>query len=157
MGRREVRVVVVRKWMTIVLLVAVSSAMAAMLYYLSGKAYSSGAEPLRDLILRVMQRRGAVSRNVVLASMMPAIAGMLFFVPWGFLMFLALDVPARRGRAYFFTIITGALFAIGLQVWQSYLPTRVFALPDALANTCGAFAGAIAGHIRKRIRVQFDT
>ena len=157
MGRRELRVIVVRKWMTVILLIVVSAAMSAMLFYLSGKAVSTGREPLRDLLLRLMQRSGSVSRNAVLASVMPSIAGMLFFVPWGFLMFLALDIPGRRGRAYFFTIITGALFAIALQVWQSYLPTRVLALPDALANTSGAFLGAILGHVRKRVRVQFHS
>lgn len=156
MGRRDVRTIVVRKWMTVILLIVVSAAMSGMLYYLSGKAYSSGREPLRDLIFRLMQRRGDVSRNAVLASVMPSIAGMLFFMPWGFLMFLALDRPERRGRAYLFTILTGALFAIALQFWQSYLPTRVLGLPDAVANTCGAFAGAIVGHLRKRVRVQFD-
>jgi VanZ family protein len=156
MGKREVRVIRVPKWASAVLLVLVSAAMLAMLFYLSGKAYANGREPLRNLALRVMQR-GPVTRNAVLASIMPAIANMLFFLPWGFLLFLTIDAPPRnRVRSYLITIIAGTLFAIGMQVWQTWLPTRVLAPPDTLAQGVGAFAGAIAGHLRKRVRVQFD-
>lgn len=156
MGKAELRIIRVPKWVTAVLLVLVSAAMLAMLFYLSGKAYANGHEPLRDLILRVMQR-GPVSRNAVLASIMPAIANVLFFLPWGFLLFLAIDTPSRsRGRTYLVTVVAGALFAIAMQVWQTFLPTRVLAAPDAVADSFGALAGAIAGHLRKRMRVQFD-
>jgi VanZ family protein len=156
MGKSELRIIRVPKWVTAVLLVIVSAVMLAMLFYLSGKAYANGREPLRDLILRVMQR-GPVSRNAVLASIMPAIANMLFFLPWGFLLFLAIDTPSRsRGRTYLITVVAGTLFAIAMQVWQTFLPTRVLAAPDAVADGFGALAGAIAGHVRKRMRVQFD-
>jgi VanZ family protein len=98
-----------------------------------------------------------VSRNAVLASIMPAIANMLFFLPWGFLLFLAIDSPSRsRGRTYAMTVIAGTLFAIGMQLWQTFLPTRVLAAADTVADGFGALAGAIAGHLRNRVRVQFD-
>src|SRR6266516_6637879 len=106
MGKREVRMIVVPKWATAVLLIFVSAAMIALILYLSGKAYTNGREPLRDLLLRLMQRGGEISRNAVLASVMPSIANMLFFVPWGFLMFLAVDMPSRgRGKSYLITVI----------------------------------------------------
>ncbi|GAC1399851.1 MAG: hypothetical protein NVSMB68_15050 [Thermoanaerobaculia bacterium] len=156
MGKREVRVIVVRKWATVVLLVIVSGAMVAMLYYLSGKAYSNGREPLRDLILRLVQR-DPVSSNAVLASIMPAIANILFFLPWGFLMFLALDVPSRnRARTYCITVVVGALFAVAMEVWQTFLPTPVLALPDTIARGTGALTGAMLAHVRKRVRLRFD-
>ena len=157
MGKKDVRVIVVRKWMSVALLVVVSAAMAALLFYLSGKAYASGSEPLRELLLRTMQRQRPVSRDALLAGLMPVIANVLFFVPWGFLMFVALDSPSRRrSRTYLATILGGACFALGMEVWQSFLPTRVTGLPDMVANTAGALAGAMAGHLRKRVRVQFD-
>lgn len=156
MGKREVRVIVVRKWATVVLLVIVSGAMLATLYYLSGKAYSNGREPLRDLLLRMVQR-DRVSSNAVLASIMPAIANILFFLPWGFLMFLALDVPSRnRARTYCITVVAGALFAVAMEVWQTFLPTPVLALPDTIAHSAGALTGAMVAHVRKRVRLQFD-
>ena len=157
MGKPAVHVIRVRKWVTVILLVLLSGAMVAMLAYLSGRAYSSGHEPLRDLLMRVMQRSGDVTRNAILASVMPSIANILFFMPWGFLMFLALDSPSRaRSRTYLLTVFVGALFAIAMQVWQSFLPTRVFGPADVVGDTIGALAGAMAGHLRKRVRVQFD-
>ena len=157
MGKREVRMIVVPKWVTFILLIVVSAAMTALILYLSGKAYTNGREPLRDVLLRLMQRGGEVPRNAILASVMPSIANTLFFLPWGFLMFLAIDTPSRsRGKSYLITVIIGALFAIAMEVWQSFLPTRVIGLPDTVANAFGALAGAMAGHLRKRVRVQFD-
>ena len=157
MGKRKVRLIVVRKWVTVLLLIVVSAAMTAFILYLSGKAYENGREPMRDLLLRLMQRGADVPRSAILASVMPSIANMIFFLPWGFLMFLALDSPARgRVKSYLVTVIVGALFAIAMEVWQSFLPTRVIGLPDTVANAFGALAGAMAGHLRKRVRLQFD-
>lgn len=157
MGKREVRVIVIRKRTTVVLLVIVSAAMAAFLFYLSGKAYASGSEPLREMLLRTLQRRGPVTRDAVLAGLMPVIANALFFMPWGFLMFLALDSPARRRfRTYLITLVAGVLFALSMAIWQSFLPTRVTGILDTLANGAGALMGAIAGHLRKRVHLQFD-
>ena len=157
MAKGEVRTIVVPKWVTIILLVVVSAAMAALIVYLSGKAYTNGREPLRDVLLRLMQRRGEIPRDAIVASIMPSIANALFFVPWGFLMFLAVDTPSRsRAKSYLITVIAGALFAVAIDVWQSFLPTRVIGLPDTIANAVGALIGAMAGHLRKRVRVQFD-
>ena len=157
MGKRELRMVLVPKWATVILLVIVSAAMVALILYLSGKAYTNGREPLRDVLLRLMQRDRPVSRHAIVASIMPSIANILFFLPWGFLMFLAVDSPSRsRSKSYLITVIAGALFAIAMELWQNVLPTRVIGFPDTIANVVGAFAGAIAGHLRKRVRVQFD-
>lgn len=157
MAKGEVRTIVVPKWVTIILLIAVSATMAALIVYLSGKAYTNGREPLRDLLLRIMQRGGDIPRSAIMASIMPSIANILFFVPWGFLMFLAVDTPSRsRGKSYLITVIVGMLFAIAIEVWQSFLPTRVIGLPDTIAYAVGALAGAMAGHLRKRVKVQFD-
>ena len=74
-----------------------------------------------------------------------------------FLMFLAIDSPSRsRGRTYLITVIAGAIFAVAMTTWQNFLPTRVTGLPDTLAHALGAMTGAVAGHLRKRVHVQFD-
>ncbi|HEV8658759.1 MAG TPA: VanZ family protein [Thermoanaerobaculia bacterium] len=158
MGKREVRVIVVRKYMTVALLVLVSALMAALLFYLSGKAYTNeDDEPLTQLLLRTMHRQAPITRDALLAGLMPVIANMLFFVPWGFLVFLFFDSPKRpRSRTYLITVLAGAIFAAAMEIWQSLLPTRVIGVFDVLSNTLGALAGAIAGHVRKRVRVQFD-
>ncbi|HSP16139.1 MAG TPA: VanZ family protein [Thermoanaerobaculia bacterium] len=157
MGKREVRIIVIRKGITGALLVLVSAAMIALLFYLSGKAYASGTEPLAQLLIQVMTRQQSLNRNTVLAEVMPALANVLFYIPWGFLAFLLFDSPARpRSRTYVIAVIAGATFAATMQVWQSFLPTRVTGLLDAFANTLGTFAGALAGHLRKTVRFQFE-
>src|SRR5437773_962161 len=96
MGKSEVRVVIVRKWVTVMLLVVVSIAILALILFLSGRAYVRDRSPLL-IILSLIQRydRGALTNSALLAALMPALANISLFVPWGFLMFLALD---RRER-----------------------------------------------------------
>ena len=156
MGKREVHVVVIRKRVTLVLLVLVSAAMLALLYYLSGKAYANQSHPVRDMLMGAFG--GArPSRDAILAGLMPIIANALLFVPWGFLTFLAIDRPQRpRSRSYVLTCAAGALFAAAVMVWQAFLPTRVSNPADIVANTLGVFAGAVFGHLRKTVHVQFE-
>ena len=156
MGRRDVHVIAVPKWATLILLVAVSAAMTALIYALSGRAYANESHPIRDLLVHVM-RAGSVPRPNVLAVLMPVIANVLLFVPWGFLTFIMLDSPARpRRTSYIITILSGVIFAALIEAWQYTLPTRVTTPADSIANGCGAFAGAILGHLRKVVRLRFD-
>src|ERR1051326_1011311 len=87
MGKREVRIVVVPKWATAVLLVTTSAAMIALVSALSGRAYASEPLSVRDLVTRIMER----SPHAALVAMMPLAANALLFVPWGFFAFLVLD------------------------------------------------------------------
>lgn len=158
MGRRDVRVIAVPKWATAALLVLVSAAMAALIYALSGRAYVNGEHSIRLLLSRVFHAEGTtVSRSAVLAVLMPVIANILLFIPWGFLAFLAIDTPARPRRiTYALTVAGGVIFAVVIELWQYALPTRVTTPADSLANAFGALTGAILGHLRKRVRVRFD-
>ena len=156
MGKREVRVIVVSKPVTIGLLVLASAGMIALLYFLSGKAYVREAHPATDLVLRFL-RRDDPPRDAILAAMMPVIANVLFFIPWGFLTFIAIDSPRRRRfRSYLLTFFAAAVFAAALEVWQAFLPTRVTSPVDAIANAAGALLGAVGGHLRKEIHVRFE-
>jgi VanZ family protein len=93
----------------------------------------------------------------LLAFLMPVIANVILFVPWGFLAFIALDSPRLpRRTTYLLTIVFALIVAIALSVWQDFLPTRVTSLTDAIANGAGALAGAALGHARKTVRVRFD-
>jgi VanZ family protein len=158
MGKRHVRVIVVRKPVTVALLVLVMVAMAALLYLLSGKAYAADTHPIREILARLLgSGRGPVSRDALLAFLMPVIANILLFMPWGFLAFLALDRSTRPRKATYAIVVTAAvMFAAALYLWQFYLPTRVTALPDTVANGAGALAGAALGHARKGMRIRFD-
>lgn len=155
MGKRQVYVVRVRRPVTIALLVLTTAAIAALLYFLSGKAYAIDAHPVRELLTRALSSQRP-ARHTVLAVMMPVIANILLYVPWGFFTFLALDTSSRaRKWTYVITFFAALLFAAVMWLWQQSLPTRVTALPDTLSNAFGALGGAALGHARKSVRVRF--
>ena len=157
MGKRHVSVVPVRKPATYALLAIVTVAMASLLFVLSGRAYAAERSPLLELTAHLLGGGAQVSRNTVLAFLMPVTANILLFVPWGFLAFVALDSPRRSRRATYLLTIGGALVvALLMSAWQELLPARVTSPPDALANAAGALAGAALGHMRKTVRVRFD-
>jgi len=158
MGRRQVHIIRVRPPVTIALLALVTAALVALIWFLSGKAYAAETHPMRELLARLLgSGSGPVSRDAVLAFLMPVLGNILLFVPWGFLMFLALDGRTRtRKVAYAATVIGAVIFATAMVLWQNTLPTRVTSLPDTFANALGAFAGAALGHARKTVHVQFD-
>jgi VanZ family protein len=143
---------------TLALLALTTIAIASLIYFLSGKAYAAETHPIREILARLLgSNRGPVSRGTVLAFLMPIIANILLFVPWGFLAFLAFDGRTRsRGWAYGATVVGAIVFAATLLVWQQTLPTRVTSLPDTFANGLGALAGAALGHARKGVHVRFD-
>jgi hypothetical protein len=158
MANRDLHIVRVPRWVTVTLLLLVSVAIAALIWSLAGKAvYREAATPQRlmDAFLRY-DRTGAGRANL-LASAAPAIAGALLFVPWGALAFLSFDRPSRsRAVTYVVVVVVGVTFALGLSVWQEWLPTRITGRLDVLWNAIGALAGAVLGHLRKRVRVRFE-
>jgi VanZ family protein len=158
MGRRHVRVIAVRKPVTFALLALTTALMATLLYLLSGRAYAGDRSPLWELAAGLLGARSApVSRDALLAFLMPVIANVLLFMPWGFLAFVGLDSPKRPRRTAYLLTLAGALVVAGcMYVWQEFLPTRVTSPPDAIANGAGALAGAALGHIRKGMRIRFD-
>lgn len=158
MGKRKVHVINVPKGVTLALFVLTTAAIAALLYFLSGKAYAADAHPVRDLLARVLgSGRRALSADAVLASLTPSIANMLLFLPWGFFAFLWLDRAARsRSRSYLITFAAAFVFAALMYLWQHFLPTRVTALPDMISNAFGALVGAALGHARKSVRLTFE-
>ena len=158
MSKRQVYVVTVKKPVTFALLVLVTAALAGLVYLLSGKAYAADTEPFRELLARLLgSRREPLPRSVLLAFLMPIMANVLLFVPWGFLAFVALDTPSRPRRVtYVITFVAALAVAVALYVWQQFLPTRVTSLPDSFANAVGAVLGAALGQARKDLRVRFE-
>ncbi|HVG25134.1 MAG TPA: VanZ family protein [Thermoanaerobaculia bacterium] len=158
MGKRQVHAIAVRKPVTFALLALTTALMVTLLYLLSGRAYAADRSPLWELAARMLgARREQVSRDALLAFLMPVIANVLLFMPWGFLAFVGLDSPRRARRHTYFMTMIGALVVAGcMYVYQEFLPTRVTSPPDAIANGAGALAGAALGHARKGMRIRFD-
>jgi len=155
MGKREVRVIVIRRRVTVALLVLVSAAMLSLIGFLSGKTYSSETHAPAEEIVALMQFRSEVN---LLAAVMPLLADVIAFVPWGFLAFLALDMNGRRRfRTYLLTCAAAMAFALALVLWQyALLPTRVTTFGDTIFNVAGALIGASLGHVRRTVRIRFD-
>lgn len=157
MGKKEIRVIHIPRWVTVALLVIVSAAMALTIDSLSGHAY--WRQPSLAEILSMVRRRDdhPPSNIAILATITPAMVDFLFFVPWGALAFLSFyDAKRSRTVLYAITIGVGVAFALALVGWQETLSTRVTAWQDVVWNAAGCAGGAALGHMRKRVRIRFD-
>src|SRR5690242_19961974 len=127
MGKREMRVIVIRRRVTVALLILVSAAMLSLIGFLSGKTYSSETHAPAEELMALVQSRS-------LAAAMPLLADVIAFLPWGFLAFMAIDVQGRpRVRTYVWTCGAALLFALALVLWQyALLPTRVTTFGDTI-------------------------
>ena len=157
MGRRQVHVVKVRKPVSYALLALMTGVLAGLLHLLSGKVYAVEM-PTREVVSRLLAAaRPPVSRDALLAFLMPVIANVLLFAPWGFFAFVALDSPRRRRSVvYAITVAAALLFSAAMYYWQQHLPTRVTSIADSIANGLGALGGAALGHARKSVRIRFE-
>lgn len=159
MASRELHVVRVPRAVTVGLLILVSLAILALIWFLSGKAvYREASSPVHLLRALLHYDRTGAGRASVLASAAPAIAGVLLFVPWGALAFLSFDRAGwSRATTYALTLAVGVTFALGVSAWQEWLPTRITGWLDVFWNVLGATAGAVLGHLRKRVWIRFES
>jgi glycopeptide antibiotics resistance protein len=151
--------IVVRRPYTILLLLLVTAAIAATTLWMSGKSYSKvdpvPFEDLRHLATRIAHR--PVSTRILALIIVPIIANILLFVPWGFLMFIALyTVDRPTVQTYVLTFLLGLTFACAIEACQYFLPSRVADINDVIWNSAGTLAGAILAHLRLRLRFEFD-
>jgi glycopeptide antibiotics resistance protein len=159
MGKEAVKLIVVRRWMAVVLLLLTTVLIAAITLSLAGKAYSKvDPVPFREIRLLVQKmNEGPVSMPIVVALIAPAVLNILLFIPWGFLAFIALYTVERpTGQVYLLTLLLAMGFSSLVEAWQYFLPTRVTDINDVIWNGVGALVGAFLGHLRKRVRVAFD-
>jgi glycopeptide antibiotics resistance protein len=150
--------ITIRKPITILLLIAVTACIGVVTLEISGKSYSKvdpiPFEDLRHLWHRIAHR--PVSTRILALVLVPIVANVLLFVPWGFLMFLALySVERPTVQTYVLTILLGFTFSCAIEAWQYFLPTRVADINDVIWNTVGTSLGAVAGHLRRRVRFEF--
>ena len=154
-----VREVVVSKLVTVVMLLAVTAAIVAITVYMSGRSYENfdpiPFDDLRNLARRLEAR--PISTQLLAVIVMPVIANVLLFVPWGMLTFIALyNLERPTLQTYVLTILLGFSFSLGIEGWQYFLPSRVADINDVIWNTTGAIAGALLGHARLRVRFEFE-
>jgi glycopeptide antibiotics resistance protein len=153
------REVTIRKPITILLLVVVTGAIVAITVWMSGRSYSNldpiPFDDVRYLIKRLAAR--PISTHILAVLVVPMIANVLLFLPWGFLTFITLySVDRPTLQTYVLTILLGLSFSLGIEGWQYFLPSRVADVNDVIWNTTGAILGALLGHARLRVRFEFD-
>jgi glycopeptide antibiotics resistance protein len=153
------REVTIRKAYTILILVLVTAAIVAITVWMSGKSYSN-LDPIPFDDIRYIARRLAerpISTHILAVLIVPMIANVLLFVPWGFLTFILLySVDRPTLQTYVLTILLGFSFSLGIEGWQYFLPSRVADINDVIWNTTGVVLGAFLGHARLRVRFEFD-
>jgi glycopeptide antibiotics resistance protein len=154
-----VRDVVVPRSITAIALLVVTLAIIAITVWMSGRSYEN-FDPIPFSDLRHLARRLAarpISTQLLAVIVMPVIANVLLFVPWGLLAFITLyHVDRPTLQTYVLTILLGFSFSLAIEAWQYFLPSRVADVNDVIWNTAGTVAGALLGHARLRVRFEFD-
>lgn len=153
------REITIPKPLTVALWLVVTFAIVSITVWLAGKSYEN-FDPIPFDDLRSLARRVAarpISTQMLAVIVMPVIANVLLFVPWGFLTFIlfyTVDRPTLQ--TYVLTILFGLSFSLGIEGWQYFLPSRVADVSDVIWNTAGTIAGAFLGHARLRVRFEFE-
>ena len=153
------REVTVPKYATAIALLAITLAIVAITIWLSGRSYEN-FDPIPFSDLKHLARRLAarpISTQMLAVIVMPVIANVLLFVPWGMLTFISLYNTERPTlQTYVLIILLGFSFSLGIEAWQYFLPSRVADINDVIWNTAGTVVGAFLGHARLRVRFEFE-
>ncbi len=156
MGVRNIRI---SRWATFALLLLATVAIIAMTLWTSGKSYTKVDPTPFDDIRLIADRLGTrpISTHILAVIIVPIIGNILLFVPWGFLIFISFySVERPTVQTYVMTILLGLTFTLAIEGWQYFLPSRVVDVNDVIWNTGGTFLGAVLGHMRLRVRFQFE-
>lgn len=158
MAKKHVRTIHISKRVSAFLFLLTNVALITVTVILSGKTYKKiDPEPFRELkILRDKFSEGELPFRVMVELGMPIIMNVLIFVPWGFLLFVLLDNEDRLPvESYVLVFMLAFGFSSLVEAWQYFLPTRVMDINDVIWNVTGALAGAVLGHLQKRVRFDF--
>jgi glycopeptide antibiotics resistance protein len=151
--------IVIKRPVTVVLLLLVTAAIIGATILSTGKSYTKvDPIPFEDLLhlLHRLEHR-PVSTQIFAVIVMPVVANVLLFVPWGLLMFISLySVERATIQTYVLTILLGFTFTLTIEAWQYFLPSRVADVNDIIWNTVGTILGALLGHARLRVRFEFE-
>jgi len=153
------RVIRIGRPATVALLLIVTFAIIVITIWAAGKSYTK-VDPLPFDELRKLARRLAdrpVSTQILAVIIVPIVGNVLLFVPWGFLLFITLySVDRPTVQTYVLTILLGFSFTLAIEAWQYFLPSRVADINDVILNSIGTLLGAVLGHLRLRVRVEFE-
>ncbi|HKO00468.1 MAG TPA: VanZ family protein [Thermoanaerobaculia bacterium] len=154
-----VTTITLHRGVTVVLLMLMTILIVMMTLWISGKSYSKidpvPFEEIRHLAQRLEHRQ--IPTQILALIIVPIVANILMFVPWGFLLFIALHTKERPTvQIYVLTVLLGLTFTLAIEAYQYFLPSRVADINDVIYNTMGTTFGAMLGHLRERVRFEFE-
>jgi len=153
------REIVIPKYATVILLLITTLAIVSITVWMAGKSYEN-FDPIPFDDLRYLAKRLAArptSTHIVAVIALRLTGNVLLLVPWRFLAFITFYTVERPTlQTYVLTILLGFSFTLAIEGWQYFLPSRVADVNDVIWNTCGTIAGALLGHARLRVRLEFD-
>jgi glycopeptide antibiotics resistance protein len=153
------REVNVRKPITVLLWLLTTATIVTITVSMAGRSYEN-FDPIPFDDVRYLARRLAerpISTHILAVLVVPMIANVLLFVPWGFLAFITFYTVERPTlQTYVLTVLLGFSFTLGIEAWQYFLPSRVADVNDVIWNTSGTILGALLGHARLRVRFEFE-
>ena len=152
------RAVVIPKPVTVLLLLVMTGTIVGVTLWMAGKSYAN-LDPIPFDDIRFLAKRlneKPISTHVLALLVVPMVANVLLFVPWGFFLFITLySVERPTLQTKVLTVLLPLSFSLGIEGWQYFLPSRVADIYDVIWNTCGGIIGAILGHARLRVRFEF--
>ena len=159
MSQTVPRDITIRKPITFLILGLVTLTIISITVWMSGKSYGN-LDPIPfDDIRYLLHRLGdrPISTHILAVIVVPMVANVLLFVPWGFLLFIMLYTMERPTlQTYVLTVLLGFSFSLIIEGWQYFLPSRVADVNDVIWNTSGTALGALLGHARLRLRFEFE-
>ena len=151
--------VVIKRPITIILLIAVTAAIAAITVWTAGNSYSKVDPTPFDEIQMLRNRLSSkpISTHILAVIIVPILGNILLFVPFGFLTFITFySVDRPTAQTYLLTVLLGLSLTLCIEAWQYFLPSRVADINDVIWNTSGSVLGAVLGHMRLRVRFEFE-
>ena len=144
---------------TFLLLLAATAVIIVVTMQVGGKSYSK-VDPIPFEDLRHLEHRLAsrpISTQILSVIVVPIFGNIALFLPWAFFLFLLLYTVNRPTvQTYVLTLLLGFSFSCTIEAVQYFLPTRVADINDIIWNTVGTLCGAVLGHLRARVRFEFE-
>jgi glycopeptide antibiotics resistance protein len=154
-----VRVVRIGKKTEALLLVVYTAVLLALTLLLKGgSGVRTNLAPFED-IARILVRagHGGVLSNAFVYAVVGIVGNLAMFALFAFLLWKFLDGPGRTpARNHVDVILVGALFSLGIESIQLFLPTRAADINDVFWNVLGTIAGSAFAHLNRNVRFEWE-
>ena len=142
----------------LLLVVYTAVLLAVTLLVKGGSGVRTNLAPFED-IARILVRagHGGVLSNALLYAVVGIVGNLAMFALWAFLLWKFLDGQGRTpARNHVDVILVGALFSLGIESVQLFLPTRAADINDVFWNVLGTIAGSALAHLHRNVRFEWE-